>query len=90
VCGAPTDGDQMTKILKLYGDDLEKLGATAAEVPKQRCILRGIILLIRLMGKYIGRFLPQASPICSLLVCLPSACLSCHISPPPPLPWPTP
>ena len=54
----------MTKILKLYGDELDGEGAGGGDNSvAHRNILRGVTLLIRLTGRHINRFLPQADPV---------------------------
>ena len=61
----------MTRILKAYGDALEgaKLqdaqqgpALSKAEVSSQETYLRCVVLLVRLTGKYVARFLPQVRP----------------------------
>ena len=59
----------MTRILKVYGDALEgsdmQQGPTvnATVVSMQEIYLRCVVLLVRLTGQYVARFLPQ---VCTL------------------------
>ena len=62
----------MTRILKAYGDALEgpetQQGPplSKADVSSQETYLRCVVLLVRLTGKYVARFLPQVC-LCSRL-----------------------
>ena len=62
-CGA--EGDHVTRILKAYGDALEgpdiQQGPafTKVDVSTQETYLRCVVLLVRLTGQYVARFLPQ-------------------------------
>ena len=53
--------DHITKILKHYGDDLEQAprSSSLASGARQRGIVRGVVLLTKLIGKTIGQFVPQ-------------------------------
>ncbi|KAL3137629.1 hypothetical protein ABBQ38_004906 [Trebouxia sp. C0009 RCD-2024] len=62
------EGDHVTRILKAYGDALEGAKTQDAqqgpalskgEVSSQEMYLRCVVLLVRLTGKYVARFLPQ-------------------------------
>ncbi len=59
------EGDHVTRILKAYGDALEgpemHQGATTSktDVSSQETYLRCVVLLVRLTGQYVARFLPQ-------------------------------
>lgn len=63
MCSA--EGDHVTRILKVYGDALEgsdmPQGPTAntTVVSMQEIYLRCVVLLVRLTGQYVARFLPQ-------------------------------
>lgn len=61
----------MTRILKAYGDALEGAKTQDAqqgpalsqgEDSSQEMYLRCVVLLVRLTGKYVARFLPQVQP----------------------------
>ncbi len=54
--------DHITKVLKTYGDELETglKAASASGAARKRVIVRGVILLTRLMGQYVDRYVPQA------------------------------
>ena len=62
----------MTRILKAYGDALEGPetqqgpALSKADVSSQETYLRCVVLLVRLTGKYVARFLPQVR-LCSRL-----------------------
>ena len=67
-CCAVAEGDHVTRILKAYGDALEGAKTQDAqqgpalskgEVSSQEMYLRCVVLLVRLTGKYVARFLPQ-------------------------------
>ena len=57
----------MTRILKAYGDALEGFDTQSgpalgqADISSQETYLRCVLLLVRLTGQYVARFLPQAS-----------------------------
>ena len=60
-----TEGDHVTRILKAYGDALEGPDTqqgpalSKADVSSQETYLRCVVLLVRLTGEYVARFLPQ-------------------------------
>ena len=66
------EGDHVTRILKAYGDALEgpetQQGPALSknDVSSQETYLRCVVLLVRLTGKYVARFLPQVC-VCSRL-----------------------
>ena len=55
----------MTRVLKAYGDALEgpniQQGPAVSQtgVSNQETYLRCVVLLVRLTGEYVARFLPQ-------------------------------
>lgn len=59
------EGDHVTRILKAYGDALEGPetqqgpALSKGDVSSQETYLRCVVLLMRLTGKFVARFLPQ-------------------------------
>ena len=53
--------DHITKVLKTYGDELETglKVASPSSAARKRVIVRGVILLTRLIGQYVDRYVPQ-------------------------------
>lgn len=72
-CFVSVEGDHITRILKLYGDALERPDGdqmhalSRSDVSNQQMYLRCIVLLVRLTGKYVARFLPQVRIVVSCL-----------------------
>ncbi len=58
----------MTRILKAYGDALKAPEVQQAptvnktDISMQQTYLRCVLLLVRLTGQYVARFLPQVCP----------------------------
>ena len=58
------DGDHVTRLLKHLGDMFDDMVAQGGEMQSNSFqsplkIVRGVIFLIKVTGKYVGRFLPQ-------------------------------
>jgi serine/threonine-protein kinase ATR len=56
-----TDGDHVTRMLKEFGDALDAALLPSARAPPAAsvAVLRGVLVLQRLAGRFLGRFLPQ-------------------------------
>ena len=61
----PAEGDHVTRILKAYGDALQAPEVQQAptvnktDISMQQTYLRCVLLLVRLTGRFVARFLPQ-------------------------------
>ena len=57
----PAEQDHITKVLKTYGDELEtgSKSPSPSATARKRVIVRGVILLTRLIYRYVDRYVPQ-------------------------------